>query len=83
MERESIGVSPAPDHKEFMTHIEIEECLGELRKEIKGETNDLDEVRIAICKAQNILQKWIEHNCNRSEWKHIKQNLTQRIYAND
>jgi hypothetical protein len=63
-----------------LTHIEIEECLGQLRKEITGNTNDLDEVRIAICKAQNLLQRWIEHHCNRAEWKHVKTDVTPKLY---
>jgi hypothetical protein len=55
-----------------MDIIEIEECLGELRKQIHGESEELTNARILICNAQNIIQKWIEKNKQRSEWKHTR-----------
>jgi hypothetical protein len=55
-----------------MDIIEIEECLGELRKQIQGESEELTNARILICNAQNIIQKWIEKNKQRSEWKHTR-----------
>lgn len=62
-----------------MTHIEIEECLGVLRKELKGENEEIVNVKIKICETQNLLQKWIERNYNISEWKHLKNNSNKTI----
>jgi len=54
-----------------MNIIEIEETLGILRKEIKEDSLQLEEAKIHICKAQNILQKWIELNYDKNHWKHL------------
>jgi hypothetical protein len=62
-----------------MTHIEIEECLGVLRKELKGENEEIVNVKIKICETQNLLQKWIEKNYNISEWKHLKNKSSKTI----
>lgn len=62
-----------------MEIIEIEECLGELRKQIQGESEELTNAKISICNAQNILQKWIEKNRSKTEWKHTRTVLTQTI----
>jgi hypothetical protein len=62
-----------------MTHIEIEECLGVLRKELKEENQEISNVKVKICETQNLLQKWIEKNYNISEWKHLKNTSNQII----
>lgn len=62
-----------------MTHIEIEECLGVLRQELKGENEEIVNVKIKICETQNLLQKWIERNYNISEWKHLKNKSNKTI----
>lgn len=62
-----------------MDIIEIEECLGELRKQIKDNNEELTESKILICKAQNIIQKWIEKNRSRSEWKHTRTTTNQSL----
>lgn len=63
-----------------MDIIEIEECLGELRKQIKDTTDDLTEAKVLICKAQNIIQKWIEKNKPQSEWKHTRTSTSQSLF---
>lgn len=64
-----------------MNIIEIEETLGVLRKEIKEDSLQLEEAKIFICKAQNILQKWIEINYDKQYWKHLKmEHKSQSIY---
>jgi hypothetical protein len=63
-----------------MDIIEIEECLGELRKQIKDTTEELTDAKVLICKAQNIIQKWIEQNKPRSEWKHTRTTLSQSLF---
>lgn len=63
-----------------MDIIDIEECLGELRKQIKDNTEELTESKILICKAQNIIQKWIEQNKPNIEWKHTRTTTTQPIF---
>lgn len=62
-----------------MTHIEIEECLGVLRKELKEENQEILNVKVKICETQNLLQKWIEKNYSISEWKHLKNTSNQII----
>jgi signal transduction histidine kinase len=54
------------------SNIEAEECLGEIRKMISGNYPELEESKSLICKAQNLIQKWIEKNIPTSEWKHLK-----------
>ena len=63
-----------------MDIIEIEECLGELRKQIKDTTEDLTEAKVLICKAQNIIQKWIEKNKPNAEWKHTRTTSSQSLF---
>ena len=63
-----------------MDIIEIEECLGELRKQIKDTTDDLTEAKVLICKAQNIIQKWIEKNKTNAEWKHTRTTSSQSLF---
>jgi hypothetical protein len=54
-----------------MDIIEIEQSLGYLRNALKEESTQIDEAKILICKAQNIIQKWIEKNYAKDKWKHI------------
>jgi hypothetical protein len=61
------------------SNIEVEQCLGEIRKMINGNNSELDQSRSLICQAQNILQKWIEKNIPIHEWRHIKTNATKTI----
>ena len=64
-----------------MNIIEIEETLGILRNSITENSTQIDEAKINICKAQNILQKWIENNYDKQHWKHIKmQHKSQSFY---
>jgi hypothetical protein len=64
-----------------MNIIEIEETLGILRREIKEDSLQLEEAKINICKAQNILQKWIELNYDKQHWKHLNmQHKSQSFY---
>jgi len=55
-----------------MTLIEIEQCLQELRQELKEENQNIIDIKIKICETQNLLQKLIEKKYNISEWKHLK-----------
>jgi flagellar biosynthesis chaperone FliJ len=64
-----------------MNIIEIEETLGILRNSITENSTQIEEAKINICKAQNILQKWVEINYEKQNWKHLNmQYKSQSFY---
>jgi hypothetical protein len=60
-------------------NIEAEECLGEVRKMISGNFPELEQSKLLICQAQNLIQKWIERNIPINDWRHLKTNATKSI----
>lgn len=52
--------------------IEIERALDVLRKDIPDNIKQIEESKFLICKAQNILQKYIEKIEPTQNWKHTK-----------
>jgi hypothetical protein len=64
-----------------MSIIEIEQTLGYLRQSIdKEDTLQLEEAKISLCKAQNIIQKYIEKNYSKTQWKHINLQPSKSFY---
>jgi hypothetical protein len=64
-----------------MSIIEIEQTLAYLRQTLdKEDTLQLEEAKISMCKAQNILQKYIEKTYNKSQWKHINIQPSKSFY---
>jgi len=60
--------------------IEIENQIGTLRHAIPS-NKDLEEAKVFICKAQNIMQKHIEKAYSPSEWMHTRTTApTKSVY---
>ena len=60
--------------------IEIESRINTLRQSIPSGEN-LEEAKILICKAQNIIQKHIEKTHTPSAWLHTRtEKVTQPVY---
>lgn len=66
-----------------MNIIEIERNLDILRKNIQ-DTAKLNEAKVLICKAQNLIQNWIENNYTIEYWQHRNtQVISKSIFVDD